>query len=102
MSGLLPLMGSGIVLTGGTSQLEGIVEMAEFIFDIPVRRGSPMKIGGLTDIVKTASYATSVGLLLYGWNQISKTLPKYSEEDGLSESFHGWTSKIKNTFEKIF
>jgi len=52
LSGLQPMLGSGVVLSGGASQLDGLVEMGEFVFDIPVRRGSPGKIGGLTDVVK--------------------------------------------------
>ena len=57
---------SGIVLTGGGADLEGIVEVAEGIFDGPVRRGVPTGVGGLTDVVSRPEWATATGLLLYG------------------------------------
>jgi cell division protein FtsA len=62
-------LNSGIVLTGGTALLEGLEEIAEEIFDLPVRRGDPSGIGGLVDRVNTPDYATSVGLILYGYSQ---------------------------------
>jgi cell division protein FtsA len=57
---------SGIVLTGGGADLEGIVEVAEGIFEGPVRRGVPTGVGGLTDVVSRPEWATATGLLLYG------------------------------------
>lgn len=56
---------AGVVLTGGTAMLEGIVELAEQILDLPVRRGIPMNVGGLVDVVSSPMYATGVGLILY-------------------------------------
>jgi len=61
-------LNSGIVLTGGTSLLDGLEEVAEEIFDLPLRRGDPTGIGGLVDRVSTPDYSTSVGLILYGYN----------------------------------
>jgi cell division protein FtsA len=58
-------LNSGIVLTGGGSILEGMPEIAEQIFDLPVRRGCPTDVGGLSDHVSTPVFATPVGLLLY-------------------------------------
>ncbi len=57
---------SGIVLTGGGAELEGIVEVAEGIFEGPVRRGVPTGVGGLVDVVSRPEWATATGLLLYG------------------------------------
>jgi cell division protein FtsA len=57
---------SGVVLTGGGSELEGVVEIAEGIFDGPVRRGVPAGVGGLVDVVSRPEWATATGLLLYG------------------------------------
>ena len=57
---------AGIVLSGGTSKMEGVVELAEEIFHMPVRVGYPQSVKGLNDIVRNPIYATSVGLLLYG------------------------------------
>ncbi|MCB0419772.1 MAG: cell division protein FtsA [Bdellovibrionales bacterium] len=70
---LLSKLGSGIVLTGGASQLNGLVEMGDFIFDVPVRLGVTTGIGGLKEIVRDPSFATSIGLLQYGWEQVSKS-----------------------------
>ncbi len=61
-------LNSGIVLTGGTALLEGIEEVAEGIFDLPVRRGDPSGVGGLADRVSTPDFATATGLILYGYN----------------------------------
>lgn len=60
------MIASGIVLTGGTAIMEGIPEVAEDVLDLPVRRGKPINIGGLVDIVNSPLYATGVGLVLYG------------------------------------
>ncbi|HVG79674.1 MAG TPA: cell division protein FtsA [Patescibacteria group bacterium] len=57
---------AGIVVTGGTSIMEGIPELAEAIFDQPVRRGVPGDIGGLADVVRSPIHATAVGLALHG------------------------------------
>ena len=68
-SGLKSMIGAGVVLTGGTSLIEGMQELAEQIFDLPVRVGYPTGIGGLTDVVNSPKYATAVGLLLHGANE---------------------------------
>jgi len=58
-------LNSGIVLTGGGSILEGMPEIAEQIFDLPIRRGYPVGVGGLTDHVSSPVFATPVGVVLY-------------------------------------
>jgi cell division protein FtsA len=58
---------SGIVLTGGGAILDGMPEIAEQIFDLPIRRGCPAGIGGLADHVNSPTFATGVGLALYGY-----------------------------------
>ncbi len=65
-SGYQELVAAGLVLTGGSSLLEGMVELAEDIFDMPVRLGRPHGVGGLVDVVSSPIYATGVGLILYG------------------------------------
>ena len=106
MSSLLPLMGSGLVLTGGASQLDGLIEMGEFIFDIPVRRGGPSKVGGLIDVVKSGEYSAAVGLLLYGLSQRKDLLVQSQQQTGeminLGESFDGIAQKVKDFFGQIF
>jgi cell division protein FtsA len=70
-SGYEDLLAAGVVLTGGTALLSGIIEMAEQIFDMPVRRGNPIGIGGLSDIVNSPAYTVGVGLIIYGSKQIA-------------------------------
>ncbi len=65
-SGFEDLVAAGIVLTGGSSKMEGVVELAEEIFHMPVSLGMPKHVTGLKDIVRNPVYATGVGLLLYG------------------------------------
>lgn len=59
-------LASGAVITGGSTILEGTPELAEQVLDMPVRRGVPRGVGGLVDVVRNPSYATGVGLVLYG------------------------------------
>lgn len=65
-SGFKEFISAGVVLTGGSSVLDGMVDLGEQIFNLPVRIGFPAGIGGLTDVVKDPSYATAVGLVIYG------------------------------------
>ena len=65
-SGYQELVAAGIVLTGGSSLLDGMIELAEDVFDMPVRLGRSQGIGGLVDVVSSPMYATGVGLILYG------------------------------------
>ena len=65
-SGFEDLVAAGIVLTGGASKMEGVIELAEEIFHMPVSLGSPNNVAGLKDIVRNPVYATGVGLLQYG------------------------------------
>ncbi len=65
-SGYEDLIASGVVITGGTTILPGMPELAEQIFNLPVRRGVPEGIGGLTDVVNSPIYSTGVGLVKYG------------------------------------
>ena len=65
-SGCEDMVAAGIVLTGGTSIIEGAAELAEQVFSLPVRRGVPRGIGGLIDVVRSPMYSTGVGLVLSG------------------------------------
>jgi cell division protein FtsA len=65
-AGLEDRIPSGVVLTGGCSALSGLPELAEEIFEAPVRPGTPSHIGGLQDVVRSPMYATGVGLALFG------------------------------------
>jgi len=68
-AGLEDKIPSGLVLTGGCAALAGIGELAEEIFEAPVRIGQPWRVGGLQDVVRSPMYATGVGLVLYGQAQ---------------------------------
>jgi cell division protein FtsA len=105
MSGMMAMMGSGLVLTGGASQLDSLIEMGEFIFDLPVRRGLPTQVGGLTDVVKGGEFATAVGLLLYGFSQKKEAYLQAAQHGGevhLGDSFEGVAKKVKDFFGQIF
>jgi cell division protein FtsA len=65
-AGLESAIPSGVVLTGGCSALEGLLDLAEEIFESPVRPGAPTDVGGLQDVVRSPMYATGVGLALFG------------------------------------
>ena len=93
-SGYEDILTAGIVLTGGTAILEGISELAEHIFNIPVRRGSPTGIGGLTDVVNSPMYATGVGLVLYASRHLAR--------DGLGKMEGKWVGGIVTKTKKWF
>src|SRR5512145_370718 len=65
-SGFEEMLGAGVVLTGGGSLLDGLPELGERVFGLPVRRGAPIGVGGLVELVGGPSFATGVGLVLYG------------------------------------
>ncbi|QTA82080.1 Cell division protein [Desulfonema limicola] len=65
-AGMGHFINSGIVLTGGSSLLDGVTDIAESIFQLPTRMGKPQRIGGLVDVVNNPMYATGVGLVLFG------------------------------------
>lgn len=68
-SGLEDFIAAGIVLTGGASKIAGAQELADRVFNVPVRIGKPHHITGLPDVINNPIYATSVGLLMYGMQQ---------------------------------
>ncbi len=75
------LLGAGIVLTGGASLLRGSAELAEQVFDMPVKIGYPLGFkGGLTDIIKDPAYATVLGLIMYGLETLGGT-EHYKQRD---------------------
>lgn len=73
-SGFEDLIGAGIVITGGSSLLFSIEDLAERVFRLPVRKANPSKVAGLYDLVNHPSYSTAVGLLLYGSRFVAKDL----------------------------
>jgi len=93
-SGYDDLLAAGVVLTGGTAILEGITELAEQVFNVPVRKGYPVGIGGITDIINSPMYTTGVGLVVYG----SRDRADYA----VKKSQKGIVSKLTRTVERWF
>ena len=97
-SGYEDLLAAGVVLTGGASIMEGSLELAERIFNMPVRRGFPLGIGGLTDIVNSPLYATGVGLVNYGSKSFAHKAMRRKEGGPGSYIF----KKAKKWFSEFF
>ena len=97
-SGFEDLIASGVVLTGGSAILPGMPELAEQIFDLPVRRGKPIDIGGLIDVVNSPIYATGVGLVKYG----SRNMQTRNFVIGQENLFDRVTRRMKEWFGEFF
>ena len=94
-SGYKNVLGAGVVLTGGGAMLDGIIDLAEQIFGLPVRIGIPQGVGGLKEEISDPMFSTAVGLLLYGaQNHETSAIVK----DGM---FKGFFSKMKKWLSKI-
>ena len=92
-SGFEDLIAAGIVLTGGASKMEGVVELAEEIFHMPVSLGLPRHVAGLKDIVRNPIYATGVGLLQYGLDREKETPKKRARSGGAIGRVRNWLSE---------
>ncbi|MFM8454024.1 MAG: cell division protein FtsA [Gammaproteobacteria bacterium] len=97
-SGMLEKIHAGIVLTGGSSRMEGVLYLAEDLFQLPVRLGLPRDVTGLVDVVKNPSYATGVGLLLYGHQSHLRSQLSLLNHPGLK----GWFRRAKRWFQGNF
>ena len=80
-NGFSELLTSGVVITGGSTLLPGMTELAEEIMGVPVRRGVPRGIGGLVDVVKSPVYATGVGLVVYGARHQDRSMFRIRDEN---------------------
>ena len=96
-SGFEDLIAAGIVLTGGTSKMHGVVELAEEIFHVPVRLGSPMGAFGLQDVTDNPIYATGVGLLHYGFKEQNKL-----QQSTAASANDGLVGRVKSLFQSYF
>lgn len=94
-SGYEGLITAGIILTGGSSKVTGLVELAEEIFHMPVRLGVPQHVIGLTDVVQNPVHSTGVGLLLYGRDHLASG-------DHLVETGEGLFARMKAWFQNNF
>lgn len=95
--GLSETLASGLVVTGGSTILQGLPELAEELLGMPVRRGLPMGVGGLTDVVRSPIYATAVGLLLYGARQHQGVYM-----GGRDTSRRGMWTRMRSWFAEVF
>jgi len=80
-SGYEGCLSSGVVLTGGSTLLPGMIEMAEEVLGMPARQGLPMHVHGLTDVIASPIYATGVGLVLYGMRRQDKDFFRIRENN---------------------
>jgi cell division protein FtsA len=97
-SGLEQICAAGVVLTGGSSKMEGVIELAEEIFHMPVRLGYPQYVTGLVDVVRNPIHATGVGLLLFG-NRQQAGLSGYKLDD---QNETGLLARMKSWFQGNF
>lgn len=98
-SGLEDSIASGMVITGGASQVDGAIELAESVFQMPVRIGLPQHVRGLSDVRDSPSYATGVGLLLYGYRQQYEV---GNPENTSRSSVRSAWGRVKNWFQGNF
>jgi cell division protein FtsA len=94
-SGYIELLHAGAVLTGGSTLLDGMAELAEEILGMPVRRAAPTGVGGLSDVVKSPAYSTAVGLVKYGAGRlqvakIEQRLRPPREKRRFGSRIHEW------------
>lgn len=97
-SGYRGVLPAGMIITGGSAQLKGLIELAEEEMELSVRIGCPDRIEGVSQIVQSAAYATAVGLVLYGTNNFS-----YIQAAATGEHFFGgFAMKVKHLFKDFF
>ena len=96
-SGFEDLVAGGVVLTGGSSKMEGLIELAEEVFHMPVRMGIPQYVTGLVDVVRNPIHATGVGLLLFGNRNRAVRIP-----EGARGGFKAAWDRMKSWFQGNF
>lgn len=97
-SGYEDLVTAGVILTGGSAKMEGVIELAEEIFHMPVRVGMPQFVSGLSDVVRSPIYSTGVGLLLFGRLQAQNSMPGMRLDGGVK----GVWERMKSWFQGNF
>lgn len=97
-SGMEEMIASGIVITGGTSMMRGMMELGEEIFHMPVRLGMPCYVGGLSEVVSNPRYATGVGLVLMGQQQVERNLSGQLSTGSFTDIWNRMKSWFKGNF----
>lgn len=98
-SGYADLIPSGVVITGGSTLLDGMTELAEEVLGLPVRQGFPQGVGGLVDVVKSPVYATGVGLVMYGCNNMDSRYFPIRQSEG---TYKKLTDRMRDWLREIF
>jgi len=99
-SGYEDLIAAGIVLTGGSSKMDGVVDLAEEVFRVPVRLGYPKYVTGLVDVVRNPIHATGVGLLLFGYKNRNGRI--FDSPLNTGGNIRGIVSRMKSWFQGNF
>jgi cell division protein FtsA len=97
-SGLEELLSSGIVITGGSSLMKGMVELGEEVFHMPVRVGLPNYSGPLAEVVRNPRYSTAMGLLMAGLDQVKRDRHAKMQGAGFKEILERMKSWFKGNF----
>ncbi|MEW8587019.1 MAG: cell division protein FtsA, partial [Candidatus Thiodiazotropha sp.] len=97
-SGFEDVIAGGVVLTGGSSKMEGVIDLAEEVFHMPVRLGVPQYISGLSDVVRNPIYSTGVGLLLFGLRNRTQGGHELANEGGLKAIWEGMEHWFQGNF----
>ncbi|MEK6585749.1 MAG: cell division protein FtsA, partial [Nitrospirota bacterium] len=97
-AGYEEILGAGVVITGGTSLLEGMPDAAEKVLNLPARRGIPSGVGGLCETVGHPSYSTGVGLLLRARRHVSELETAGLRNGGPWAKVRGWTKWMSEVF----
>jgi cell division protein FtsA len=100
-TGYIDMLGSGIVLCGGTTQLDGMPELAEHILRMQARRASPTGVGGLSDVVKSPAYATAVGLVKYGAERLTLERGRRPVRQ-IQKGQGAWFGSFQHWFREVF
>jgi cell division protein FtsA len=102
-TGFADMLAAGVVITGGTTLLDGMPELAEQVLGMPVRRGAPTGVGGLIDVVKSPMYSTGVGLVKHGAERIRAV--HAPREKGREEHVTGqrvWSQRFGQWIREVF
>jgi cell division protein FtsA len=97
-AGLEELLSSGIVITGGSALMKGMVELGEEVFHMPVRVGSPNYKGALAEVVRSPRYSTGMGLLMAGLEQVKRDRHARMQGAGFRDLFDRMRSWFKGNF----
>ncbi len=97
-SGYEDLVAGGVVLTGGSAKMEGLIDLAEEVFHMPVRLGIPQYVSGLIDVVRNPIHATGVGLLLFGHRNRESRVPENLGSGGVKSAWNRMRSWFQGNF----